>query len=96
MEIRPWLRCKLGGGGVLGLDWGLGRERACLRPAVRLRRPISLRSPTKAACIHMCSFNTRRRTLLLAGMATSTYWSGESESQSAMTGTFTYEASCTA
>ncbi len=38
---------------------------------------------------------SKARTLLLAGMATSTYWSGESESHSAMTGTFTYDASCT-
>lgn len=34
--------------------------------------------------------------LLLEGMATSTFWSGESLSQKAITGTFTYDASFTA
>lgn len=33
--------------------------------------------------------------LLLEGMATSTFWRGESLSQKAMTGTFTYDASLT-
>ena len=37
-----------------------------------------------------------RRTLLLAGIATSTHCSGESESQNAITGRFTYDASLTA